>query len=39
MFSLSIWSLENMVRLFEPFVVTSMGGERLCNVARELILK
>ena len=38
-FQSGVWLSEYGAAISEPFVVTATGGERLCNVARELILK
>ena len=38
-FQSGVWLSEYGAAISEPFVVTAAGGERLCNVARELILK
>ena len=38
-FQSGVWLEEYGAAISEPFVVTPTGGERLCNVPRELILK
>ena len=37
-FQSGVWLEEFGAAISEPFVVTQNGGERLCNVARELVL-